>query len=245
MALRAHPLLCGAILLPTLLACASSPASAPSSRSGSDRPLRKAFLEPLAFEAESPKRPEAIELCLPPKLRQRQWNVEDHPFRVDLGSVTAREFEQLVKAFFANVTVTFERQCGARTGLPWITTEIYAANRERYSEVEDDLQYTAITLVTSVHGARDQPVWIETTESVVSAPPVRGGFGGSGQRSGLLSLLFPHTIAVKDLRHAQASRAFGRAIEEGIREVERAMRRADELPALLSPVPGADGGPEA
>ena len=240
MALRAYALLCGAILLSTLLACAAGPSSAPSSRSGSNRPLRKALVEPLIFEIETPKHPEAIELCLSPELRQRQWNVEDHPYRIDLGAATAREFERLVKATFTDVTVTFDRQCGVRTGLPWITTEIHSANRELYSEVEDDLQYTAITLITSVHGARGQRAWIETTESVVSAPPILGGLGSSGERSGLVSILFPHTIAVKDLRHAQASREFGRAIEQALREIERTIRRSDELPALLSPGHGVE-----
>ena len=184
-------------------------------------------------------------LCLPPALRLRQWNVEDHPFRVELGKVTAREFERLVKSIFTDVTVTFERRCGGRTGLPWITTEIRSANREVYYEIEDDLQYTAITLVTSIHEPDGRERWVETTESVVAAPPALGGYGASWGRSGILEILFPPALAVTDLRLAHASREFGRAIEQGLREIDQNLRRLDGLSADSRLIPGDQEGPEA
>ena len=143
-----------------------------ASATGCGRALKTVSLEHLEWKEPGQIINTPIELCLPPALRGRQWNVRAHPYRVDLGPRTTINFEQMVKRVFSEVEVTLNKACGSQTGLPWITARIVAANRELYNETEDGVQYTSIRLDTEIRVQGGARVWRSDQTAVTSSSPV-------------------------------------------------------------------------
>jgi hypothetical protein len=211
------PLVLAAATLSALLGCAGA------------RPIATVKLESVEFP-ESPPRIEApIELCLDAELRQRQWNVSEHPFRVELGSRAALHFERLIKRHFSNVLVTFGPQCGSTSARPWITGRIVSANRELYNEVEDETQYTAIVLETILRSNDDEIIWQDVQDGVVGRPPALGGHAlFAGWQKGSI-LFFPIDVlaAFEDRpRHTRACEDFGLALGLALQNTDLALTAA-------------------
>jgi hypothetical protein len=143
-----------------------------ASATGCGRALKTVSLEHLEWKEPGQIINTPIELCLPPVLRGRQWNVHEHPYRIDLGPRTSINFEQMVKSVFSDVEVTLSKACGSRTGRPWITARIVAANRELYNETEDGVQYTSIRLDTEIRVQGGARVWRSDQTAVTSSSPV-------------------------------------------------------------------------
>jgi hypothetical protein len=143
-----------------------------ASATGCGRALKTVSLEHLEWKEPGQIINTPIELCLPPALRGRQWNVRAHPYRVDLGPRTTINFEQMVKRVFSDVEVTLNKACGSQTGRPWITARIVAANRELYNETEDGVQYTSIRLDTEIRVQGGARVWRSDQTAVTSSSPV-------------------------------------------------------------------------
>lgn len=143
-----------------------------ASATGCGRVLKNVSLEHVKWKEPSQIINTPIELCLPPVLRRRQWNVYEHPYRIDLGPRTSINFEQMVKRVFSDVEVTLKKACGSQTGRPWITARIVAANRELYEETEDGVQYTSIRLDTEIRVQGGARVWRSDQTAVTSSSPV-------------------------------------------------------------------------
>jgi len=178
----------------TLFACLGA-----ISALGCARPLTTVELAPMAFVHKSAPINGTIELCLSPKLRMRQWNVEDHPFKIDLGSRTALNVEILAKSAFSNVIVSFDKTCGSATEHPWLAATILAANRD-WDTMWSRRQSTTITMEFELADDNQDIIWSTTTRGDVSTAP--SGF---------------------TKRRTRAAQAFGKALEIALR------RAFDEL----------------
>jgi hypothetical protein len=196
------------------------------------RPLATAELDTVEYAKAPPRIDAAVELCLTPELRLRQWNVAEHPFRVELGPRASIHFERLIKQRFADVRVTFGPDCGSTTSRPWITGRIVSAHRELYQEVEDDLQYTAIVFETTLHKDSGELVWEATLDGVVGRPPALGGHAlFAGWQKGSV-IFFPIDVLAtfEDRpRHARAVEDFGAALALALQQTDRALLEATPM----------------
>ena len=219
---------------------------------GSARPVATVELDTLTLSEAPPQLTAPVELCLDATLRQRQWNVAEHAFRVELGSRAALHFERLIKRHFANVLVTFGPECGRSSGRPWISGRIVSAHRELYNEVEDDTQYTAIVFETTLHAQGDEILWQATRDGVVGRPPALGGHAlFAGWQKGSI-LFFPIDVlaAFEDRpRHTRACEDFGSALGLALQNTDLALTEATSLLETVLPAPSpadqaADAQPE-
>lgn len=217
--------LCLALLGAVLVAGTATTAVA-----GSSGPIRTAEIEPMRFDSDRVPIDAAVELCLPPVLRTRQWDVEDYPFRVDLGTRASQNFERLVKSAFREVKVTLDASCGSTTDLPWITAKIVSANRETPSEVTGEFQYSATKILATLHGKDDDPIWEYTADAVVGRRPAWGNsriakwFATADlafeSRTKVYHLtLLPPTLYLHSLRHRDAAQSFAEAMEFALDEI--------------------------
>lgn len=208
--------------------------------SANTKPIDGVVFPDTRFDAEVGRFATPIELCVPPALRKRQWNVEAHPFRIDLGPRAALHFERMVKARFREVEVTFDKACGATTGRPWITTKIVSAHREPYSDVNlanDPLQYTALETVTSIHAGSGETLWETAQDGVVGKPLPLGGnaFFASWDKGSIIFLPFDFLASLEDRPRMEAARRdFGEAMAAALVATNEALvRDADEIALLL------------
>lgn len=198
-----------------------------------NRPLATAIVPAVEFEGDAPAIGSPIELCLSPALRQRQWNAERHPFRVELGPRAALVFERLAKTRFRSVEVTFDRDCGAQTGLPVLEARIPGAHREPYEDVVDPLQYTAVELETTLRTRSGEVLWQTREDGVVGRPlPLDGNAFFDGWSKGSV-IFFPIDLlaAIEERQRLEQARVdFGDALVAAFEATDAALRRdADEI----------------
>ena len=204
---------------------------------GCGRALKSVSLEHLELKEPSHVIDVPIELCLPPALRNRQWNVAEHPFRLDLGSRASLNFERMVKRVFSDVDVTLSTACGSRTGLPWITARIVAANRELYTEVQDGVQHTSLRLDTEIRAPGGSRIWRSDQTAVIERAPALRGSGpfrsseSSEARDGLFSPFLGW--AGTSVRHDRAAEDFGAALEQALRKTYEALQDHEALESAL------------
>lgn len=209
---------------------------------------RPAELEQLEFENPLPLILAPIELCLPPALRKREWNVSTRPYRVTFGERTTRNFERLVKRLFADVAVSFDADCGSQTDRPWITLEIVSARRDRYREVENDQQRTSVRLRTTLHADDGRLLWSEEVLAEVAHPRALNGAAPAPEvyLGGALTVIaFPIAVPIRltqSVLHARAARDFGEALGQGLDRLFDAMVRSAPLRRALDPADPPAGG---
>ncbi len=160
--IRIFPRLCALVSLISL--CVGG-CQGPGSRS-----VRVVELAPMRFEFEGPKIARTVELCLPPALRMRQWNVEDHGYIVDLGSRAALNVEIMAKAAFEEVVVSFDAECGSATDYPWFLAAIVSANRDWEGFQPSEPIDTSITMAFELVSDEGRPIWSTTTKGEVRRP---------------------------------------------------------------------------
>ena len=136
---------------------------------GCARKISTVQLEPMLFVDESPPIDGTIELCLTPELRMRQWGGKRHPFKIELGTRTALNFEILAKSAFREVVVSFDRDCGSATDYPWLTATIVAANRD-LDQLWSTEQNTTITIEFDLAENDGTPIWSYVSKGHISAP---------------------------------------------------------------------------
>jgi hypothetical protein len=215
-----------------------------ASTAGSAGPIMTVEIERIRFVSDRLPIKTPVELCLPPVLRTRQWNVGDYPFRVDLGMRTSQHFQRLVKSAFKNVTVTLGPNCGSTTDLPWITARIVSANRETPGEVDHEFQYSAIKLLTTLYADNDDEIWEYTADAVVARRPVWGDSRilkffavrwlsvEAGNKVYFLTLL-PPTFYMDSQRHVDAAESFGEAINLALELTWADLMSADSVRTAL------------
>lgn len=133
----------------------------------SRRPARTVALGAMQFTSEAQPIAADIELCLPARLRKRQWNVEEHPYRVDLGMRAASNFEALARAVFRDVVVDFDEPCGDKTDRPWLTAEIVSANRDWdgiAGVLDPEPVDTALTMEFALYSDDGEEIWSTRTK---------------------------------------------------------------------------------
>ncbi|MBJ20950.1 MAG: hypothetical protein GY910_03375 [bacterium] len=133
------------------------------------RTISTVELEPMRFEHPGAPIDGTIELCLSPKLRMRQWNIANHPYKIALGSRTALNVEILAKSAFREVIVSFDGACGTATHHPWLSATILAANRDWDSLLSAE-QNTTITMEFELADDDAHPIWSATTRGNISSP---------------------------------------------------------------------------
>jgi len=187
-----------------------------------------------------------VEVCLSPKLRQRQWNAERHPFRVELGPRAAQTFERVAKQHFRAVEVTLVADCGGATDLPYLESLIIGAHREPYEDVEDELQYTAVELETTLYSDAGEILWASRDDGVVGRPLPLGGHAlFAGWDTGSILFFFVDFFALIEHRQRleQARTDFGDALIAAYEAMHASLLRdADEIRLqLLSASPDRTG----
>lgn len=187
---------------------------------GCGRPLTTVALEPMTFEHKAAPIEGTIELCLSPTLRRRQWNVEEHPFKIDLGSRTALNVEILAKSAFRNVIVSFDQACGSMTDHAWLSVVILAANRD-WDTLWAREQTTTITMQFELAESRERSIWSTTTKGDVTTST---------------SALFQ--------RRKRAAEAFGQAIEIALQKAFEEIIESEEIRRALGDI-SLDALPEA
>lgn len=135
---------------------------------GCGRPLTQVTLEPMHYGHKAAPIEGAIELCLTRALRMRQWNVSEHPVKIDLGERAALNLERLAKSAFRRVAVSFVEPCGQDSGLPWLQASILAANREPDSLFGGD-QATSLTMQFELYARDGELAWSTTTQGEVTS----------------------------------------------------------------------------
>lgn len=203
---------------------------------GCGRPLSVVELAPMTFVHKAAPIDGTIELCLSPKLRMRQWNVEDHPFKIDLGSRAALNVEILAKSAFSDVIVSFDKVCGSASDSPWLAATILAANRE-WDTMWSRQQSTTITMEFDLFDNDRNIIWSTTTRGELTTAPA--GFTKRRTRAAqafgkaleiALQQAFDELIESEDVRHAF-----------GAPEIDPALEEAPADP----PEASSDGGEEA
>ncbi len=142
------------------------------------RPIVGVELEAMSFMSPLPPIAGAVEVCIDKKLRSRHWNVDDHPYRVELGKRAAINFERMAKAAFRDVIVDYSDVCGRLSARPWFEARIISANRD-WDGVEGIIDPepvdTALTMLFSLHANDGVPVWSQQIKAEHRAP----GFVGT------------------------------------------------------------------
>ena len=137
---------------------------------GCARPLTYVDLAPMSFEDESAPINGTIELCLSRKIRKRQWNVKDHPYKIELGGRAAQNIEIMAKSAFREVLVSFDDTCGSATHYRWLDVRIVAANRD-WDSLWATEQNTTITLSLDLFEDDGREIWSTTTRGDVKSKP--------------------------------------------------------------------------
>ncbi len=208
----------------------------PGSGSVTGRKVRSADLAQITFQIEFPRIAGPIELCLTSALRNRQWNVAAHPFRVDLGGPSFPNVERLVKAIFSNVRVTLNAPCGQAGDMPSIEVLIRSPNRDPYSKTISEMQRTAVTLAVVLSASDGHEIWSYAYEAESKAKPIP-------QASALVDRIFLNRLirtsdafsGLRPERHRHAAREFGIALDLGLREIHRALRESAEVRTFFAP----------
>ena len=236
----------GGVLGIALLAsgCASTP-PAPSeaepaepARPANTAGIRTRHVAPIPLvEFDNPLEPvdARVEVCVPPSLRRREWNVPGRAYRIALGQRTVPNVERMAKAVFSDVAVTFDPGCGATTGLPWFQLEVRSAHRDRAGRLTDGRVRTEVTVVTRLRDPDGRSIWQhEVTSSVSHAP----GFGddSSYMDEPVAPLLFPFllpvtlpTVLVQSRMGVRAGDAFAEAMAEALAQTFDALVAAPEV----------------
>ena len=142
-------------------------------QTGCGRPLRGVELAPLSFSSPLPPIAGGVEACIDKPLRARHWNVETHPYRVELGKRAALGFERMVKASFREVVVDYSDVCGHGGERPWIQARILAANRDWDGVdglVDSAPVDTAMTMQFEFHAPSGETVWEKRVEASHRTP---------------------------------------------------------------------------
>ncbi|GEM_PF-2498741 len=211
------------------------------------RPIETVQLALIEFPAPEAPLAGPIELCLTPKLRARQWNVSEHPFRIDLGSRAYPNVERLAKTAFDEVEVSFDSRCGVMSDHPSFDVRIVSANRDRRSEVAEGAdQWTAITLSAELSSDDGSLIWSTEFETVSKASP-----SGAGLLDGALDEAYyvapplgaaGPVIIVRDAsikeRSEHAAEEFGKALGAGLLRLYEELLSADAVrQAMRTAVP--------
>jgi hypothetical protein len=129
-------------------------------------PMTPVQLEAIVYEHRIQQIAGTVEVCLPPSLRLRRWDVRGHRYSVDLGDRAALNLERLAKAAFRDVVVSFDEACGSSSDLTWMTARIVSANRDLQANREGN-RNTSITMEFELVGDDGQPIWSSTTKGEV------------------------------------------------------------------------------
>ena len=182
-------------------------------------PLTTVQLEPIVYESRIQKIAGTVEVCLPPSLRLRRWDVRGHRYSVGLGSRAALNLERLGKAAFRDVVMSFDEACGSSGELTWMTAKIVSANRDLQNN-RDGERNTSITMKFEVVADDGQAIWSSTTKGEVL---------NGGNNIFFFNIFFRKTDGAKDF-----GKALRLALELGFEELiaSDAVRRSFEDESL-------------
>lgn len=170
--------------LPWLLACLALLAATACTRE-----IRSVELPMMTFANPAPPIDGSVEVCVPSKLYKRQWNVRDHPYRIELGKRAALNFERMAKTAFREAVAVYGDDCGATSDTPWIEAAIVSANRD-WDGIEGVINPepvdTALTMSFALYADDGTPIWstsIKAEHRVVDPAPPPRAIGGALVRS--------------------------------------------------------------
>jgi len=170
-------------------------------------------LAPITFESEAIEIDGEVDLCISRALRQRQWNVERHPYRVALGARASTNLESLARSAFRVVHTRFDGACGEKGELPWMTAEIRSANRDWdgiVGIVNPEPVDTGITLRVALYATGGEEIWATSVQATTRSPgPV----------------LRP--------RRYSGARDFGVVLQDALREVYASLMTSPEVRAAF------------
>lgn len=132
---------------------------------GCARMLSPVDLPTMTFLSETPKIAGRVEVCVKPELYKRRWNVEEHPYRIELGKRAALNFERMAKSAFREAVAVYAESCGAASDTAWIESKIISANRDWdgiegwFAWFEQEPVDTAITMSFTLYADDGQPIW--------------------------------------------------------------------------------------
>ena len=141
--------------------------------SGCARPIVGVELQAMSFMSPLPPITGSVEVCINKKLRSRHWNVDKHPYRVELGKRAAINFERMVKAAFRDVIVDYSDACGRLSARPWFEARIISANRDWDGVegiVDPEPVDTALTMLFRLYANDGVLVWSKEIEAEHRAP---------------------------------------------------------------------------
>ncbi|MCR9096195.1 MAG: hypothetical protein NXI30_18365 [bacterium] len=160
--------------LPRLLACLALLATM-----GCTREILSVELPTMTFVNPAPPIDGSVEICVPSKLYKRQWNVPDHPYRIELGKRAALNFERMAKTAFREAVAVYGDGCGSTNGLPWIEAIIVSANRDWdgiVGVIDPEPVDTALTMSFALFADDGSPIWSTSVKAehrvVDSALPI-------------------------------------------------------------------------
>jgi len=204
------------------------------------RTIRTVELPPMTFESDRPKLPGSIRVCIPRQLSSRQWNVERHPFRINLGARASVNFERLTIAAFEDVKISTSVDCGSTSESPHLTARIVSANREHYTDVKQGRQRTSIQFEMTLFSADGNEVWRSRVEGVDESEPAYAGASPFGHTPSHhvevlpAKLLEVVTIPERSKRHEDAAIDFGVALANALEQSFEALLSSPEVRAALS-----------
>ena len=170
--------------LPRLLACLALLAAI-----GCTREILTVELPMMNFANPAPPIAGSVEVCVPSKLYKRQWNVRDHPYRIELGKRAALNFERMAKTAFREAVAVYGDDCGSTSDTPWIEAAIVSANRDwdgMEGVINPEPVDTALTMSFDLFADDGSPIWstsVKAEHRVVDPAPPPRALGGAMVRS--------------------------------------------------------------